>query len=75
MELNGIVLGISVVSSQNGTLIPADHTQVSITKLMNIRLMFTFALVDIFNSVWVMVRCTRYKIMGQIKVREYRRGN
>ena len=75
MELNGILWGTSVVSSQNGTLVPADYTQVSITKLMNIRLIFKFALVDIFNSVWVMARCTRYKIMGQIKVGEYRRGN
>jgi hypothetical protein len=65
-----------VVSSQNGTLVQEDYTQVSIAKLMNIRLIFTFVLVlEIFNSVWVMVRCTRYKIMGQMKVREYRRGN
>jgi rRNA maturation endonuclease Nob1 len=72
-DRDGMVVGYI---TQNVTLVQEDYTQVSIAKLMNIRLIFTFVLVlEIFNSVWVMVRCIRYKIMGQMKVREYRRGN
>jgi len=35
MELNGILLSTSVVSSQNGTLVQEDYTEVSIAKLLN----------------------------------------